>query len=111
LGHSAIMAAHSRATLERMLPEATSFATRGAELVREQEARVVALQHNEALAEDAKTLLAIMRDTQELHVYHIAHLRQELGLAEFAPFAAARLCRIGCNLTPISSVPGVDACL
>ena len=76
------MARHSRATLERMLPEAEGFAARGAELVREQEARVAAWQHNMARAKQSKTLLALMRDTQELHIRHVALLKQELGLTE-----------------------------
>jgi hypothetical protein len=76
------MPAHSRATLEWMLPEAESFAARGAELVRAQEARVAALQDNEAIAEHSKTLLALMRDSQELHISHVALLRRELGLTE-----------------------------
>jgi hypothetical protein len=74
------MAAHNRATLEWMLPEAESFAARGAELVREQEARVAALQ-DMAKVEQSKKLLALMRDTQELHVSHVALLRRELGLS------------------------------
>jgi hypothetical protein len=76
------MAAHSRATLEWMLPEAEIYAARGAELVREQEARVAALQHSEAFAEHSKTLLALMRDSHELHLNHIALLRLELGVTE-----------------------------
>jgi hypothetical protein len=82
LSEIAIMAAHNRAMLEWMLPQAESFAARGAELVREQEARVVALQHNKAMAEQSKTLLALMRDTQELHVNHVTLLRRELSLTE-----------------------------
>jgi hypothetical protein len=76
------MAAHSRAMLEWMLPEAESFAARGAELIREQEERVAALQHKGAMAEHSKTLLALMRDTQELHISHVMLLRRELGLTE-----------------------------
>jgi hypothetical protein len=54
----------------------------GAELVREQEARVAALQGKGAMAEHSKTLLALMRNTQELHISHVTLLRRELGLTE-----------------------------
>jgi hypothetical protein len=76
------MATRNRATLKWMLPEAESFAARGAELVRAQEARVAALQHKGANAERSKTLLALMRDTQALHISHVALLRRELRSAK-----------------------------
>jgi hypothetical protein len=74
------MAAHSRATLEWMLlPEAEGFVARGAELVRQQEARVAALQHRGTIAEHSEQLLALMRESQHLLISHVALLRQELG--------------------------------
>jgi hypothetical protein len=77
------MATHNRATLEwLLLPQAESLAARGAELVRAQEARVTALQHKGANAEHSKALLALMRDSQELHISHVALLRRELDLTK-----------------------------
>jgi hypothetical protein len=81
LSEVAIMPAHSRATLEWMLPLAESFVARGAELIRQQEARVAALQHKGAIAMHSENLLALMRDSQHLQINHVALLRRELGLA------------------------------
>lgn len=72
------MPAHNRAILEQMLPKAESLVARGAERVRAQEARVTCLEHKGAIADQSKKLLAIMKQTQELQIEHVALLRREL---------------------------------
>jgi hypothetical protein len=63
-----------------MLPEAEGFVAMGAELIRQQEARVAALQHRGEIAKHSEKLLALMRDSQHLQINHVALLRRELDL-------------------------------
>jgi Crp-like helix-turn-helix domain len=77
--HRAVMSPHSRAMLQRMLPEAESQVALGAERVQVQEARVAALGHNGALADQSKKLLDIMKQTQKLQIQHVMLLRRELA--------------------------------
>jgi hypothetical protein len=68
--------------LEGLLPEAEAYAARGAELVRAQEARVATLEGKGQLADQSKKLLAILRETQELHISHVELLKSELATAD-----------------------------
>jgi hypothetical protein len=72
------MPAHSRAVLEQMLPAAENRVARGAERIRAQEARVAALERR-GLADQSKTLLAIMKQTQALQMEHVELLKRELA--------------------------------
>lgn len=76
------MPAHSRSTLEKLLRDAEGLVARGAERLRAQEARVAALQCKSALADQSKNLLAVMKQTQELQIQHVALLKQELTASE-----------------------------
>jgi hypothetical protein len=74
------MSAHNHAMLEQMLSAAENHVAKGAERIRVQEARVAALKHKETrVAEQTKQLLAIMLQTQELHIGHVALLKRELA--------------------------------
>jgi len=46
-----------------------------------QEARVAALEHNGARADQAKRLLATMKQTQELQINHVMLLERKLAVA------------------------------
>lgn len=72
------MPPHSQRMLEQMLPEAEDFVARGAERIRAQEIRVASLAGTGALAIQSEKLLAIMMQTQELQIQHVALLRREL---------------------------------
>jgi hypothetical protein len=72
------MPAHSRAVLEQMLPAAQNHVARGAERIRAQEARVAALERK-GLADQAKKLLAVLKQTQALQMEHVELLKRELA--------------------------------
>lgn len=73
------MAVHSRAILEKMLPKAQNLVAEGAQRIRAQEARVAVLEQKGAIGEQSKKLLAIMKQTQELQIGHVALLKRELA--------------------------------
>lgn len=73
---------HTRAMLLQMLPDAERLVARGAERLRAQEARVVALKNKGLLEEHSRKLLQIMKQTQELQVEHVELLKRELAATE-----------------------------
>jgi len=75
------MPPHSRAMLERMLPEAEGLVARGAERIQAQEARVAALEDKGTATDQSKKLLAVMKQTQELQIEHVMLLRRELAVS------------------------------
>jgi hypothetical protein len=76
------MQIHSRAMLEEMVPKAESLVAKGAERIRAQEARVAGLKYKGAVGDQSKNLLAIMEQTQELQIEHVALLKRELAAFE-----------------------------
>ena len=73
---------HTRAMLQQMLPDAQMRVARGAEQLRAQEARVVALKDKGPLAEHSRKLLEIMKQTQALQIHHVELLKRELTATE-----------------------------
>lgn len=76
------MPVHSRAILEQMAPKAERHVARGAERIRAQEARVACLQHKGTVGDQSEKLLAIMKQTQELQIEHVALLKRELAACD-----------------------------
>jgi hypothetical protein len=68
--------------LEQMLPAAENHVARGAERIRAQEARVAAWERK-GLADQSKTLLDLMKQTQVLQMDHVELLKRELAESGF----------------------------